>query len=337
VSVYLRGDTYWADFTLPGQKRVRQSLGTASRPEALRLERELIRQARAPAQGKRLHDALTAWLDERPRGRSDVSIVRRLAKLPDPPLLLVNEAWCREHLGALKPANYNRHVAIIRASLNLAGAIGWLASAPKIPRKRPPPGRTRFLSRAEWDALYLCLPEHLRPLASFALLTGLRLENVVRLRWDHVDLDRAIAWVDADDAKGRRTLSVPLSADAVAVLRGELGRHAEFVFTWPAPVGIKGERCRLPYAATPKTAWLAAVKKAKLVGVTFHTLRHTWASWHVMSGTPLAVLQQLGGWASIEMVQRYAHLAPDHVAAYAGRVTLAAQPAVSSERNRDAS
>jgi integrase len=46
-------------------------------------------------------------------------------------------------------------------------------------------------------------------------------------------------------------------------------------------------------------------------------LRHTWASWHVQSGTPLFALQELGGWESTEMVRRYAHLAADHLAAYA--------------------
>ncbi len=46
-------------------------------------------------------------------------------------------------------------------------------------------------------------------------------------------------------------------------------------------------------------------------------LRHTWASWHVMARTPLSVLQTLGGWKSLDMVQRYAHLAPDFIASYA--------------------
>ena len=43
-------------------------------------------------------------------------------------------------------------------------------------------------------------------------------------------------------------------------------------------------------------------------GFRFHDLRHTWASWHGQSGTPLHALQRLGGWSSYEMVLRYAHL-----------------------------
>ncbi len=62
-------------------------------------------------------------------------------------------------------------------------------------------------------------------------------------------------------------------------------------------------------------AWQKACRRAGLDGLRFHDLRHTWASWHVQAGTPLP--QQLGGWASYQMVLRYAHLGRDHIAAYA--------------------
>jgi len=52
----------------------------------------------------------------------------------------------------------------------------------------------------------------------------------------------------------------------------------------------------------------------------FHDLRHTWASWHVQSGTSLPELMELGGWKSYEMVLRYAHLAPEKLSFVAGRI-----------------
>ena len=48
--------------------------------------------------------------------------------------------------------------------------------------------------------------------------------------------------------------------------------------------------------------------------------RHTWASWHVQSGTSLPELMELGGWKSYEMVLRYAHLAPEKLSSVAGRI-----------------
>jgi integrase len=52
----------------------------------------------------------------------------------------------------------------------------------------------------------------------------------------------------------------------------------------------------------------------------FHDLRHTWASWHVQSGTSLQELMELGGWRSYEMVLRYAHLAPEKLSSVASRI-----------------
>ena len=70
------------------------------------------------------------------------------------------------------------------------------------------------------------------------------------------------------------------------------------------------------------TTWERACVNADLLGFRFHDLRHTWASWHAMGGTPLSVLQELGGWHSPQMVQKYAHLSPAHLADAAEKVTL---------------
>lgn len=309
MALYKRGTTWWCDFVVDGV-RTRRSLGTDSAVEAKRRERELIAERRKPPSSRTLHDALGAWLDERPRGRSDISILSRLNELPNPVLDQVNSAWCREHLKSLNPANYNRHLAIIRSALNLAVEHGWLDAAPRIEKRREPTTRERYLTRDEWKRLYDHLPEHLRDIAEFAVLTGLRQENVLRLQWSQVDLPRRTAWIHAADAKGRKSIAVPLATAAVALLTRLVGQHATYVFT-------HGKKTRKPYVTTPKTAWLTATKAAGLEGLRWHDLRHTWASWHVQAGTPLGVLQKLGGWASLDMVQRYAHFAPEHLAAYA--------------------
>mgnify|MGYP001566834422 CR=1 FL=1 len=48
---------------------------------------------------------------------------------------------------------------------------------------------------------------------------------------------------------------------------------------------------------------------------------HLWASWHVQARTPLHVLQELGGWESVEMVRRYAHLSSEHLAKYVDKMS----------------
>lgn len=64
-------------------------------------------------------------------------------------------------------------------------------------------------------------------------------------------------------------------------------------------------------------AWKKALARAGIENFGWHDLRHTWASWHVQNGTPLHIQQELGGWSSYEMVQRYAHLSPGQLIEYA--------------------
>jgi integrase len=68
-------------------------------------------------------------------------------------------------------------------------------------------------------------------------------------------------------------------------------------------------------------AWRQALERAEIKDFRWHDLRHTWASWHVQAGTPLNVLQELGGWESVEMVRRYAHLSSEHLAGYVDRLS----------------
>ena len=59
---------------------------------------------------------------------------------------------------------------------------------------------------------------------------------------------------------------------------------------------------------------------ANLAPMTFHDLRHTWASWHAQANTPPDVLRELGGWSNMRSVQRYAHLSPGHLADWAENI-----------------
>jgi integrase len=63
-----------------------------------------------------------------------------------------------------------------------------------------------------------------------------------------------------------------------------------------------------------------ALKRAGIENFRWHDLRHTWATWHLKSGTPTHELQRLGGWQTSVMVERYAHVAPNQFAKAAGRL-----------------
>ena len=110
----------------------------------------------------------------------------------------------------------------------------------------------------------------------------------------------------------------------MVVLRQEQGHNRLWCFTY------KGERIR----KAGSTAWKKGLKQAGIEGFRWHDLRHTWASWLVQRGIPLAHLQQLGGWESLEMVQKYAHLGESHLKEWVDR--LAEPKMVDDDRQNQA-
>jgi integrase len=179
--------------------------------------------------------------------------------------------------------------------------------------------RRVIMTREEAQRLLDALPVPLADMAAFSLATGLRAANVTGLQWTQLDLVRRLAWVHADQAKARKAIPVPLNSEAVLVIRKWLGKHPTHVFSY------RGK----PITQVSTKAWYAALQTAGIEDFRWHDLRHTWASWHVQSGTPLFALQEMGGWSSAEMVRRYAHLAAEHLAPFAER--LCALRAVESE------
>jgi integrase len=173
-----------------------------------------------------------------------------------------------------------------------------------------PKRRVRFLTRQQAQRLLAELPEHLADMAAFSLATGLRRSNVTGLQWSQVDLVRRLAWIHPDQAKARKAIAVPLNAEAVALIRKQLGKHQTHVFSFR----------KMPIRQVSTKAWYAALERAGIADFRWHDLRHTWASWYVQQGTPLHALQELGGWETAEMVRRYAHLSAEHLTPYADRL-----------------
>lgn len=308
MPIFKRGEIWYIHIRRGRSGRIRRSTRTSDRQVAQRQHDELAaRLWRQKQTGRQFWEALAAWVKARPRNPSEVRAIRLIRRVyKDRPLSEVTEASLIEAFGDRSPATYNRLMTLVRAALNGAVSAGWLDQAPKISRRKAPKKSFRWLTRSEWRKLRRELAPHLQRMADFAISTGLRWSNVAGLQWDQVSLERKIAWIGAGEAKGRKPLSIPLAPTAMAALRRTGRNRTGFVFTYDgAPL------------TSPKTGWNAAVRRAAIEPVRWHDLRHTWASWHIQNGTPPMVLKELGGWASLEQVMIYAHLAPSHVARYA--------------------
>lgn len=323
MSLYRRGRIWWIELS-SGSGRVRESARTADKKAAQEYHEK--RKAELWRQDKLGEDppvtwgeAIKIWQGIKPRGLPDRYRLAAMGLDLGSTLPLTRQQLDKELVHHKSAGSFNRTLALIVAIHNAAGV-----SPVELERRPMPPGRTRWLTAEEWDRLRAALDEEsqlLRQAAELTLEVGLRENNVLNLEWPQVDLRRRMAWLHGDQMKGSEPLGVPLNDAACAILESRRGEHKTYVFAHP-------ESGRPLYKASNR-AWYAALKKAglyrhipgtKRLEVCWHTLRHTWASWHRMNGTPLDELQDLGGWKDPKMVRRYAHLSTEHLAAAAARV-----------------
>jgi integrase len=321
MSLFKRGSTWWIDFATPSGERIRCTARTTNRNQAQELHdtlrAESWRQGQLKEKPKHTWDeAALKWLKEtshKATHADDQSKVKWLQQYFRGRLLQSIDRELVAKVGAVKaaeaePATANRYLALIRAILRRAvQEWEWLDRAPRIKLYREAKRRVRWITPDQVQVLLKELPKHQVDIVLFALATGLRQSNVIKLEWSQVDLDRQVAWIHADQAKGRRDIHVSLNSTAMDVLRRQRDKHADRVFTY------RGK----PIRWVNTKAWRTALDRAGIDNFRWHDLRHTWASWHVQHGTPAYVVQEMGAWESAGMVRRYAHLAPANLRQHA--------------------
>lgn len=324
MSLYKRKDSqvYWVKLSIGGQV-IQRSSGTAVKQKA-----------------QEFHDKLKAefWeqkkLGAKPVRSWQETVVRCLQETSDKRTHHQDKemlAWLHPYLGHLtlnditvsvldvvrqaklkgnSKSTVNRNLSLIRSILNRAIGWEWIDRAPKITMFKEPQGRTRFLTILEVQGLLKELPEHLQDMVMFTLSCGLRYSNVLKLEWSQVDLKASHVWVAASNSKNGKALSIPLNAQAIAVLTKQIGKHPQLVFT-------KGGK---RIARANGRVWRNALMRAGIDDFRWHDLRHTWASWAVQNGVTVFEIQHLGGWSSSRMVERYAHLSSTHLMAAARKL-----------------
>jgi integrase len=325
MSLYKRTDSprWWVKIS-HGGRTIQRSTGTEDKTQAQeyhdKLKASLWEQQRLGVKPRRAwKEAVVRWLAETSDKATHDGDIKKLRWLDaflgklmlDEITLDVIDRVKSERLKTVSKSTVNRYLAVVRSILLRArDEWEWIDKAPKVKLFREPPGRERSITVEQAEALLRELPAHQRDVVLFTLATGLRQSNVLRLEWSHVNLESGHAWVDADQSKNRRPIAVPLNLKALEVLRRQIGKHPARVFTYAGR----------PLDRANTHAWQKALKRAGIENFRWHDLRHTWATWHRQSGTPTHELQRLGGWRTSVMVERYAHLAPDHLATAANRL-----------------
>ncbi len=322
MSLYKRGNYWWLNITKPNGERVRYPAKTTDRKASLELHDRLKAEYwRTKQLGEKprytWQEAVNRWLNENEHKASLKDDVFHLRWLHNHLFDKCLDEILRDDIDRIRHARLsdgvsnatvNRLLEVLRALLNRAyKEWEWIDSVPYVRLLPEPKRRIRWLTEDEAARLIKALPEHIASMVRFSLATGLRESNVTQIEWSQVDLNRKCAWIHADQAKAKKAIPVPLNARAMDVLKSQLGKDAQYVFTYK----------NKPVAKANNHAWRKALKRVGIEDFRWHDLRHTWATWHVQKGTPLNVLQELGGWSDIRMVQRYAHLSSDRFAHFA--------------------
>jgi integrase len=264
----------------------------------------------------------TAWADtnRKPRTAKDYRDIvarltavfggRRLSQIDE----LSIERHKRDRVAAEAPVGVNRQLAVLKSLFNRCREDLRIydGPTPRIKLLKEPGGRLRFLDDDEQAALLAAAPESLRTILLVGLHTGLRIKfEALLLQVTDVDLVRGLVTVPAAYAKNGRSRTVPLNS----VVRAALARAIEHRPSGYVFVRKNGQ----PYRSIRKGFGLAC-EAAGLRDLSPHVLRHTFASRLAMAGVDPRTIQELGGWRSLAMVQRYTHLSPTHKAAAVERI-----------------
>jgi integrase len=209
------------------------------------------------------------------------------------------------------PATRNRKMSCIHAAMNDAKLRGEIESLPPFPRWKERNLKERYLTTGEEERLLSSMAAYAAPgdadaqymlaMVPFLLDTGLRASEAMLT--PEQDLGDKV-WLPHGSTKNDRGRTVPLTTRARASL--------DKILASPVHAYLQ-ERAKNPAYST--THWMGlrfrtACERAKIKGVTLHTLRHTCASRLVQAGVSLYMVRDWLGHTSIKTTERYAHLAP---------------------------
>lgn len=215
----------------------------------------------------------------------------------------------------LSPKSVNNALSALRNALDRAQAWKLIDVVPRVSWLKVPQQKFDFFTFEETRSLVAVG----QPMVVTALRTGMRIGELLALKWSNVSLDRrsvtverSVFWAKGKAHEGSTKTgairSLRLTGEVVAALtqlQPNPKKRVGYVFADERGNQLTRNACKWPLWRTEKAA---GVRKTG-----WHVCRHTFASHLVMKGVPLAAVQLLMGHTTIAMTMRYAHLAPDHL------------------------
>ena len=214
--------------------------------------------------------------------------------------------WRDERLRKVTPATVKRDLVLLGHVFEVARKEwGIYVHNPVRDIKLPPGGRPRDrrLLPGEEERLFAACHEArnrwLLPLVQLALETAMRQGELLRLRWEHIDLNRRIAHLP--DTKNGEARTVPLSTTAVTVLRA-------------LPRALHGDVFPGITTEAVKRSYMRAIRRADIEDLRFHDLRHEATTRLFEKGLNIMEVASITGHKDLRMLRRYTHLKAEDLA-----------------------
>ncbi|MBA4405692.1 hypothetical protein C0389_00290 [bacterium] len=203
-----------------------------------------------------------------------------------------------------------KDLIVLNSLFNKAVAEGYILQNPcrnikriKIPQKQP-----LFFSEKEFQNLIASISDKdILDIVIFAVQTGLRQMELITLRWNQINLNERYVILDNIQhlTKSKRVRTIPLSHLAFEILSRRIADqlrnlHPEYVFNYHFH----------PHTQSTLTHKFKEFLRGSGINpkLTFHSLRHTFASWLVQRGVSIYEVSKLLGHSSIAVTEIYSHL-----------------------------
>ena len=221
------------------------------------------------------------------------------------------------------PSTMRKQLVALSTMFRFAMAEGLVDENPvaNVARPKEPSAKDRHLTPEEYQTIFDKAAPWLRPFMTFAVHTGMRRGEQLRLTWDDIDFANNQIYVSEENKTGDSRY-VRMTASVRSMLQGLKKRDREIMRqTDPAKIipyvfiDSTGE----PYLTERRAQWITrwfqiAVGQAGIKrNVRWHDLRHTTASWMVQAGRSMYETGEFLGHKDPKTTKRYAHLMPDHL------------------------
>lgn len=323
-----RGSTWYLDFRLKG-RRITQAIGPdrkLAEIAARKRELEIFEGKFFPESDKskvKFSDLADEYMVKYSRRvkrswrRDEISLNHLVPAFGDmflddiTPKMIENYRMQREGDGA-KPGTINREHGLLKAMFSKAIDWGYTKENPakrvKLAKETP---RTRFLTAEEINRLLEAAKSQrspqLIPILVMALNTGMRKGEILNLRWGDVDFTRRAIFVRK--TKNDQPREVPMTDWLFDTLCDWRKKSIQMQKT------LDNEQVFSNNTSQPvrsiRTAFERALKRARIENFRFHDLRHTAASQMYMSGLDIKFIKEIGGWKTLQMVDRYSHISTE--------------------------